>query len=285
MQIVSVLKNLLGAPTLPAVLLSLIVATSATAEITDFSSWTLVEDPPNAQLTFTRSATMITLSALDGAIPSGTDIGFQTVNGATPAQSTQGNFFSPDSDFTIAIDYDWAFGNDASGFLGLGFGIGEDVDGMNSAGVAMITSDGSAFMRFGGAARVADQDQLPIVLDPSTLSGSMFVEYEASSGDVTVGASPVMGAAAPTTFGTFLGIQNNWGGTDLLASFFVRSDGPTPGSGWSGGTADAVFSNFRVLNGTATSVPEPSTWVMLALTSLVLLTTSRVKRKRRVLGK
>ena len=240
------------------------VGSMANAAITDLSTWTLVEDPPNANFSAAQSATNATLSA-GGPIPAGVDIGFQSVTGDTVANSTGGYFFDPTDDFSIAIDYDWTF-NSASGFLGLGFGIGEDSDGMNSAGVAMLTSNGSPFLSFAGAARINDADQAPLVLgtSASSLSGSLFVSYEASSGDIVLGASTSTGAAAPTVSGTYAGIQNQWNDEDLLASFFVRSDGPAGGE-WLGGDASAVFSNFRVLSGSAVAIPEPSSLVALTL--------------------
>ncbi|MEL6108080.1 MAG: PEP-CTERM sorting domain-containing protein [Planctomycetota bacterium] len=252
-----------------------LICSIANAAITDFSTWTLVEDPPNANFSATQTAASATLSA-GGPIPAGVDIGFQSVNGTTVASSTGGYFFDPSTDFSIAIDYDWTF-NSGAGVLGLGFGIGEDSDGMNSAGVAMATSNGSPFLTFGGAARVNDNDQAPLVLGTatSTLSGSLFVSYEAASGDVLLGAATTTGAASPTVAGTYSGIQNQWNNEALLASFFIRSDGPA-GAQWLGGDADAVFSNFRVLSGSAVAIPEPSSSVALGLVGVWVL----IRRRR-----
>ncbi|MEO1527402.1 MAG: hypothetical protein AAFX06_18385 [Planctomycetota bacterium] len=252
-----------------------IVCSVANAAITDLSTWTLVEDPPNANFSAAQTAVNATLSAA-GPVPAGVDIGFQSVSGDTVSNSTAGHYFDTNSDFSIAIDYDWTF-NSASGFLGLGFGIGEDSDGMNSAGVAMATSNGSPFLTFGGAARVNDADQAPLVLGATTssLSGSLFVSYEAASGDILLGAATSTGAAAPTVTGTYSGIQNQWNDEALLASFFIRSDGPAGGQ-WLGGDADAVFSNFRILSGSAVAVPEPSAVGVIALFG----TTLAMRRRR-----
>lgn len=253
----------------------ILICSVADAAITDFSTWTLVEDPPNANFSAAQTATNVTLSA-GGPIPAGVDIGFQSVNGATVASSTGGYFFDPSTDFSIAIDYDWTF-NSAAGFLGLGFGIGEDSDGMNSAGVAMATSNGSPFLTFGGAARVNDNDQTPLVLGTATssLSGSLFVSYEAASGDILLGAAAMTDAATPTVTGTYSGIQNQWNDEALLASFFIRSDGPA-GAQWLGGDADAVFSNFRVLSGSAVAIPEPSCALVLGMVGVL----ATVRRRR-----
>lgn len=254
----------------------------AQADVTDFGTWSLVEDPAHAGFSATALGTSATLSAADLAIPAGTDIGYQSVNGSTPQTSTSGFYFSPDADFSLAIDYAWTFSNSPSGFLGLGFGIGEDGDGMNSAGVAMGTSNGSPFLSFGGAARINDVDQPAVALggnpflNPSSASGTLFVAYQASSGDVIVGATAAPGAAAPTLSYTYAGIQNQWSGDGLMPSFFIRSDAPATLSTWGGGNADAVFSNFRVLNGNPVAIPEPST----AVASLFLVPALICRRTR-----
>ena len=121
--------------------------------------------------------------------------------------------------------------------------------------------------------------KLPLELGMSspTLAGSLFVEYDAASGDVNVGAATTQGAAMPTVSGTFNGIQNQWNGGDLLTSFFIRSDG----AGWQSGTAEAVFSNFRVIEGSATSVPEPSALSSFAVCgAFIVQSICRGRRKR-----
>ena len=258
--------------------LLLVSLSPANAAITDFRTWRRVEDPPHPSFDASQQATSATLSAGATAIPGGTDIGFQSVNGGTVAASNAGSYFDPSHDFTIAVDYAMTF-TSANGFLGLGFGIGEDIDGMNSAGVAMLTSNGSPFLSFGGAARINDVTQSPVAIPlSSSLVGSLFIDYTAASGDVVVGASTTPGGASPAEIGTFAGIQNQWSGENLLASFFLRSDGPLPGSGWLGGDANAVFSNFRVLNGSAVAIPEPSSF----MAGLLVVGAVTVRRRRSI---
>ncbi len=255
----------------------LLVAPCATsfAAIVDFTTWTPVADPADPNFTSSATVSSASIQVANGSIPVGTDIGFQSVDGVTLGSSTSGSYFDPSNNFTIAIDYNLDFGAGAQGFLGLGFGIGEDGDGMNSAGVGMATFNGAPFLSFGGAARINDQDQSPLLLSlSSTLTGSLFVQYDASSGDVTVGAASTQGASAPTASDTFIGIQKQWNGQGLLTSFFVRSDG----TGWQGGTAEAVFDNFRVLNGAATSVPEPSQTAGVGMCLLLVLWLARRQR-------
>ena len=235
----------------------------ATADIGDFTNWTQVQDPPNAN--FTGSTTMIdaSLFAGDGAVPNATDIGYQSVNGVTPATSTAGYMFDYTQSFSLAIDYDLSFTNNPSGVLSLGFGIGEDGLGMNSAGIVMATQNGSPLGPFAGAARANDNDAGSFVTAlPSTLSGSLFVSYDAVTGTITAGASQTPGAAAPAATGNFDMLQDQWNDENLLASFFIRSGPLVP---WSGGNGEAVFSNFRVLEGEAIRIPAPSAVAVFGL--------------------
>lgn len=254
-------------------------ARDADAAITDFSTWTLIQDPADPNFVGASTATDANLSAIGGPISRGTDIGFASIDAATVAGSTSGYFFRPESDFQIAVDYSLAFSNSPVGSLGLGFGIGEDASGANSAGVSFLTQDGAPILTFGGAARVGDVNQTPklLALAPE-LSGSLFIGYEAATGDITVGAASSAGASSPTVTGTFEGLQNQWNDADLLASFFIRSDGLVPGSQWNGGNADAVFSNFRVIQGTATAIPEPAAVCFLTATLSLLIAWRRRKR-------
>jgi len=237
----------------------------ARAGLTDLQTWTQVQDPADPHFTGLATATQVTLSASGGPVPGGTDIGYQSVNGKTPGASSLGYAFSPGADFALAIDFAITFGNTPVGYLGLGFGIGEDRDGMNSAGVAVLFDDGSPALIFAAAARIDDINQLPLGLPVlASATGSMFVSYQAASGNVTLGASGSQGATSPTGTATFTGIQNDWDDGDLLVSFFLRSDGSL-GTAWQSGTADALFSNLRVLSGTPLAVPAPPPLALLAL--------------------
>ena len=255
------------------------------ATISDFSTWTLLEDPPDPNFSGTSTSANASLSASGGPIARGTDIGFGSTNGNTVAGSTSGHFFDPGSDFQIAIDYSLTFIT-PNGFLGLGFGIGEEASGENSAGVAFLTQNGLPVLTFGGAARVNDVDQTPIVLGlGATSSGSLFIDYQAASGDISIGAAPLPGAANPTVSGAFAGLQDQWNDQDLIASFFIRSDGVIPGNQWNSGNANAVFSNFRVLQGTVSAVPEPNSVCLLAAVTAGMMVVRRPRRREVVTHK
>lgn len=278
--LITVIKHIFSAVCI--CVLSTILDPGVRAGIIDFNHWTLVQDPPNVHFSATAdSATQVTLSATGGAVPSATDIGFQSINGSTPAASTSGYAFDPAFDFSVAIDFALTFSAPEGG-LGIGFGIGEDADGMNSAGAALLRTETllGPILAFGGAARIDDVNQTPIpILVAGQTSGRFIASYEALTGTVVVGVS-TDGNDSPEGTATFTGIQNNWDdGLLLFASFFLRSQstpGPLGGPAWTSGTADAVFSDFRVISGSpvslsATAVPEPSSLVLLALGGLGLI--------------
>lgn len=258
-----------------SICLSLMLAGFSRADITDFTNWSIVEDPPNDNLSASVTAAEAVLVAANGAVPNAADIGYKSINGPNALSSTQGYAFSPSADFSIAVDYDWVFSGNPVGFLSLGFGVGEDDNGEDSVGAVMVTSGGSPLGNFSGGARVDNMSEIKGTAVAASSSGSLFVSYDSASGDMTIGGSQSKGAAAPDTGGsaTYDGIQNQWNDRDLFASFFIRSD---PFTWQGGGTAEATFSNFRILNGASQAVPEPT-----SLTVLFLFGTGLGLRRRR----
>jgi hypothetical protein len=248
-------------------LLSLTAINPAAAlSITDFNSWTQVQDPADPGMTGSLAAgspsTQATLTAT-GSVPASTDIGYQSVSGNTVAGSLSGNYFSVAQDFHIAIDFDVS-ASASVGLAGIGFGIGEDGAGANSAGAGLAINNGSP-AAFAGSARINDVTQTPALLAllPSNV-GRFFIRYVSSTGDIIFGVSATPGSAAPTATGTFAGLQNSWNDNGLLVSFFLRSDSPALASG----SVQAVFSNFEILAGTPVPiavVPLPATlWLLLS---------------------
>ena len=249
---------------------------SAHAGIIDLSQWTLVQDPPHPNLTSSiDSSTQITLRATGGPIPSGTDIGYQSVNGYNVASSTSGWAFDPGFNFSVALDFDLTFASPSGGFT-IGMGIGEDRDGIDSAGVA-LTSWNGLLIPFFGAARVNDVTQSPVSVGvPGQATGRFIVSYDAATGNVAAGVS-TNGDDVPEGSGVLSHIQNSWDNERLLVSFFARGDNGV--FQWNSGTAEAVFSNFHVVSGAPTSVaPEPSTLLLFASGAIGLIV--RGKRKQ-----
>lgn len=250
------------------------VSVSASAQISDLTNWTLLEDPPNALMNASVTPGAATLTAGNGVIASGTDIGYASVDGPDVANSTAGFYFDPDSDFRVAIDFDLSFASNTPpiGGLAVGFGIGEDVAGADSAGITALTQSGPLPI---GALGVASRDG-DALADASVLSftpistGSLLIAYTASTGDITGGYSAIPGDGMAQVSGTLTAAQNLWDDQGLLVSFFLRSDA-TLGSAWSTGDATAVFSNFRVLEGEAITIPEPTSALLLVTAGAGLL--------------
>ncbi|MGL4514236.1 MAG: hypothetical protein ACRCT8_14185 [Lacipirellulaceae bacterium] len=239
------------------------------ASINDLTEWTAIADPAHAGMTSSvgGGGTSATLVAT-GSIPSGTDVGYASVNGSNVAGSTSGYYFSPASDFEVAIDFNLQSASVVGG-VGIGFGIGEDAAGMDSAGLAMAAVNG-ATVAYGAAGRVNDVDQTPALFATSpTPTGRMFIRYTSATGNVVAGIG-VLGAGAPVETQTLASIQNLWDDEPLLVSFFLRSQGVSIVPAHVSGTTTAVFSNFTVLGGTPIAVPEPAALGLLIVAALGL---------------
>lgn len=260
----------------PAAAAASLITVAASAQISDLTHWTLLEDPPNALMNASVTPGTATLTAGNGVISSGTDIGYASVNGPDVANSTAGFYFDPGSDFLVAIDFDLTFADTPTpvGGLAVGFGVGEDVAGSDSAGYVSFIDDATT-----GARIVAARDNDVLVAGSGTLSfnplasGSMFIAYAASTGSITTSYSVFQGDNTPGSgfaTATFTGLQDQWDDEGLLLSFFLRSDALF-GTPWSAGDAAAAFSNFRVLDGEAIAVPEPASALLLVTAGTGLL--------------
>lgn len=264
-----------------AVSLLVVNVNASASSITDLTTWTLLEDPPHPRMSGFVSGPNSALLDATGPVPSGTDIGYASVNGADVASSTAGHYFDPASDFAVAIDFD-ILTRSTTGAGGIGFGIGEDAGGTDSAGVGLGFIN-AALVSFATAGRVNDADE-PLQLfatGPDATSsagggimnadGRFFVEYVASSGDVIVGVSTTPGAATPDETKTLTGIAAQWDDEPLLVSFFSRSQAVLIVPGLESGLVRTTFSDVTVLSGTPIpAVPEPSAAILASLALLAV---------------
>jgi len=265
-----------------------LASASAFAQISNFSQWTLVEDPAHPQMSASQGTVSVTLTAgPGGAIPSGTDIGFTSVNGNSYASSNFGYGFDPNEDFWIMVDFDMGFLGSNFGGLIAGFGVGEDVDGMDSVGVTLVTYGGFAppggfTTGYFGVSRTDDVTSLPedFFADPNAnLNGSMSVRYFANTGTFFVGVG-AFGANDILESIQYAGLQNSWDNDHLIPSLFLRSQQPLGGIPFeTTGKGEVVFSNFRILEGEAVrAIPEPSTYA--AIFGVIALGLAAWRRKR-----
>lgn len=266
--------------------LTLFLAITATGQITNFNQWSLLEDPAHPQMSAAQGAVSVELIAGPGGqIPGGTDIGLASINGSMFANSNFGHGFDPASDFWIMVDFDMKFLGSSAGGLGIGFGVGENIDGSNSAGVALLTYNGVATgfpSGYYSASRTNDVTALPIpfAIAPNELiNGSMSLRYFAGSGTFFVGLG-ALGADDIVESKELTGLQNGWADEFLFPSVFLRSDDLNGvGQGFStDGEGSVVFSNFRVIEGaSARAVPEPSAYA--AIFGLVAMAIAASRRR------
>lgn len=243
-------------------------------DIENFQDWTEIQDPPNGNLTAeVNSASQVTFHALGGPIPAGTDIGFASLNGYDVTTSTSGWYFDPTQDFSIAIDYSLTF-DSASGGFSIGMGIGEDIAGTDSAGILLATQNGTP-LSYAAAGRVDDADSGTTLLGLAAQDAARFiVDYTAATGTISLGVS-LDGDDVTEGSVDFVGFQDQWDDEGILVSFFARGDNGI--FNWSSGTADAVFSDFHVISGSPTAVPEPHSFAVLSLVTAGLIS---LRRKR-----
>jgi len=266
-------------------------APAAHGAISDLTTWDFYRDPdPGAgalqdAMTGSAAPNLAQLNFINSVpVPPAYDIGFSSVNANTVGEATSGYYFSASQDFTVSMNFSLTLTN-LNGLVGLGFGIGQDRAGVNSAGIGFVAGiDGRlALYSYVAAARNDDnslKQPINLIVDPDTQFAGLFtVSYEALTGDVTVAITPSTPPVYNYTY-KFFGATDlpNWTDDDLLVSFFLRSDINTlpPISPWSGESAEADFFDFTVVEGTPITVPEPTS---LAIFSLGLLGISRRRRR------
>lgn len=239
---------------------------ASAASINDLTQWTLVEDPPHPSVFTVSNTPSSTRLRAAGAVPSGVDIGFASVNGSTVAGSTDGYYFDPTKDFSIRLSTDLLLTNSVGGGA-IGFGIGEDIQGRNSAGVIVTFLNGE-IVALAAVSRVNDVDQPTRIIELTTReSNRLIVQYDSDTKQITLGATRGTVDDLGATIVETLDVASGWSGTPLLASFFLRSQSLGPVASLSG-QSDAIFSSLQVTSGIAQSVPEPNTTVLAAFALL-----------------
>lgn len=241
---------------------------SVSADITNFTDWTLNEDPPNANFSAQVNPDSVATLTVTGAPNISTvDIGYQSVDGNTVDLSNQGYYFDPSADFALGIDFSLGLSNSPNGGFSIGFGIGEDGLGANSVGAVVASQSlGITVSALAAAGRTNDVTFSQLFSATNLFSGSFLISYQESSGNISVGIGAA-GSNIATEEITFSGLQNDWGliGGDqgLIVSFFARGGNDGLGTNFSSGTATGVFSNLRVISGDPTAVPEPALFAPL----------------------
>jgi len=270
-----------------ALAMASLCAVASASSITDLTTWTLVQDPAHERMTaFVNPLGDASLNA-NGPVPSGTDIGYASIDGPDVASSSAGYYFDPSSSFSVAIDF-VLLTRSTTGAAGIGFGIGEDAGGADSAGIGLGAINGQP-VAFSTAGRINDVDQpLQLLTTTPTVStsgggaivgssGRFFVEYDSITKNVILGVSTTPGAASPSETQTLAAIGAAWDADPLLVSFFLRSQSISIIPAIQSGLVRATFSNFEVLSGTPISIPEPHS---AALATLALLASWRFPRQR-----
>lgn len=248
---------------------------------TDEGEWSSVKDPPHINMQAAAPYLVSPLTSTEqgaalsatGPVPSGTDIGFASLGGSATAVN-KGFYFDPLQSFSVAIDYRFS-AISSVGAGGIGFGIGEDLDGTDSAGVGMGFVNGAP-LAYSTAARVDDIDQaFELFATAPAPDGRFFVQYDSVTKNVVLGVSTTLGSTAPMETKTLAGIGAGWDDEPLLVSFFLRSQSVSILPALQSGDVRALFSNFEVLSGTPISIPEPTTSLLVVPGALGVLAVTR----------
>ena len=170
------------------------------------------------------------------------------------------------ADFSVAVAFDLGSRpgtGSISDAIGLDFGVGRDLDGTDSAAIALAYAGG---LNFPAALVVAHRTDGAQTTDAGpTLqlfsSGTFLISYDAAGDDLSLGLDD----GRPAAFVLWDTVRGVWGADDLLVSFGAR------GSGFALDSGDAFLDDFAVRSGVVIAVPEPSSLALLGVGGLAPL--------------
>lgn len=231
------------------------VARAASAVDDNFSDgsigpqWSLLQDNPAALALAEQNGRLEVLSAPGG-------------DQADDALYLSKFQLSTAADFSVAVDYDFAgSGSNSAIFssLALDFGVGRDLDGTDSAAIALGRVGGVNLPAALGVAHRTDDVQTTDYGPTLQLltAGTFLLSYDAAGDDLSIGLD-----GQPPLFTLQDTVRGVWGADSLYVSFGARGSGFTTASG------DASLDNFAVRSGTLTDVPEPASVGLVGLAAV-----------------
>ncbi|MEM6314975.1 MAG: hypothetical protein AAF743_12860 [Planctomycetota bacterium] len=242
-----------------ASLLALPLAHAGTPISDDFddsvigSQWSLLEDNP-AELSLIEASGQLGIVATGSA--SNTDDAIYLSNGST------GFRLSTADPFSIAIDYELsAFGDvsSAGDAFGIVFGVGEDLDGQNSAAIGYgVTNIGAGnLVAATVASRTNDNQTIDAIGGSAPDTGTFVIDYVPGTDTLTLTtggfSTPLVGL-----------VDGTWSADALFVSFGAR------GGGFSTQPSTAFFDDFRLNSGTVVPIPEPASLGLLTVACIAL---------------
>jgi hypothetical protein len=223
------------------------------------AQWTLIEDSPSTLSLLEQNQQ---LEVIASAPPTADIDAIYLSNGAS------GFKLSATEDFKISIDYSYTGAQSLGASLdviSLVLGIGRDLNGTDSAAIG-VGLTGFNILGYAAAYRINDQQNI-VTLGIPPATGNIFVSYDASEDDLTLGLT---GASSHLLDDTVVGL---WSANSLLVSFGARGEGHTLVSG------NASLDNFLIESGTVLPIPEPATATLLLFAAALGLSRRRYTKK------
>lgn len=220
--------------------------------------WSVLQDAP-AQLWLEQDDRINVLSSAAG---SASNDAIYLSDGAS------GFRLRTDSDFVITIDYDVTTFT-GSGLIALNLGVGNDLDGQDSAAIGFVCSSNPLLNQLLVPAYRINDVETSVPMVPVASSGTLLVQYDSAVDILTLGLDDGISFHRVKLPGL---VRTTWNATSLWVAFGARGQGLVFSSG------DATLDNLTI-NGHFTAVPEPATLAMiLAGGALAMLRRRRSRR-------